>query len=61
MQLYFQLREDVIRGLYPWGTKLPSKRFLAAEAGVSVITVEHAYGILCEEGYLCLLYTSRCV
>lgn len=52
MQLYFQLREDVIRGLYPWGTKLPSKRFLAAEAGVSVITVEHAYGILCEEGYL---------
>lgn len=52
MQLYFKLREDIIRGVYPWGGKLPSKRLLAAEAGVSVITVEHAYGILCEEGYL---------
>ena len=52
MQLYFKLREDIIRGVYPWGGKLPSKRLLAAESGVSVITVEHAYGILCEEGYL---------
>lgn len=51
MQLYRQLREDIVRGVYPCGTKLPSKRLLAAETGVSVITVEHAYGILCDEGY----------
>ena len=29
MQLYFKLREDIIRGVYPWGGKLPSKRLLA--------------------------------
>ena len=52
MQLYLKLREDITRGVYPWGGKLPSKRLLAAEAGVSVITVEHAYGILCDEGYI---------
>ena len=52
LQLYHQLRQDIVDGVYPYGTKLPSKRLLAEEAGVSLITVEHAYGILCEEGYL---------
>lgn len=51
LQLYEQLREDIVKGLYPYGAKLPSKRILSEEAGVSVITVEHAYALLCDEGY----------
>ena len=52
MQLYLQLREDIIQSVYKYGDKLPSKRMLAAETGTSVITVEHTYGILCDEGYI---------
>lgn len=51
LQLYRQLRDDIIQGLYPFETKLPSKRLLADETGVSIITIEHAYALLCEEGY----------
>lgn len=52
MQLYQQLRRDIVGGIYPYGTKLPSKRLLAEESDVSVITIEHAYSILCDEGYV---------
>lgn len=52
LQLYEQLRGDIVKGVLPYGTKLPSKRLLAEETGVSVITVEHTYSILCEEGYI---------
>ena len=52
MQLYEQLRTDIINSLYKFGDKLPSKRILAEETQTSVITVEHAYAILCEEGYI---------
>ena len=52
LQLYHQLRGDIVSGVYPNGTKLPSKLLLAEQTGVSVITVEHAYAILCDEGYL---------
>lgn len=51
LQLYEQLREDITKGILPFGTKLPSKRLLAAETQVSVITIQHAYAILCDEGY----------
>lgn len=51
LQLYEQFREDIVSGSYRYGQKLPSKRTLSEETGVSVITVEHAYGLLCEEGY----------
>lgn len=51
MQLYYQLRRQITEGGYRRGSKLPSKRFLAEETGVSVITVEHAYALLAEEGY----------
>ncbi len=47
-----QLREDITSGTYKYGGKLPSKRLLAEETGRSVITVEHAYNILCDEGYV---------
>ena len=52
LQLYKQIREDIIAGNYPYNTKLPSKRSLASETGVSTITVEHAYALLCDEGYV---------
>ena len=51
MQLYAQLRDDLTSGWYEYGSRLPSKRLLAEETGTSVITVEHAYAILCDEGY----------
>ena len=52
LQLYKQIREDIIAENYPYNTKLPSKRSLAVETGVSTITVEHAYALLCDEGYV---------
>lgn len=52
LQLYKQIREDIVDENYPYNTKLPSKRSLAEETGVSIITVEHAYALLCDEGYV---------
>lgn len=52
LQLYTQIRDDITGDIYKYGDKLPSKRIIAAESGVSVITAEHAYGILCDEGYI---------
>lgn len=52
LELYSSIRDDIVDGIYSFGDKLPSKRNLAADTGTSVITVEHAYSILCEEGYI---------
>ena len=52
MQLYEQLRKDIVSGVLAYGSKLPSKRILAEETGVSVITTSHTYAILCDEGYI---------
>ena len=52
LQLYEQLKKDIVSGVYPYGSKLPSKRILAAETSLSVIPVEHAYALLCDEGYI---------
>lgn len=52
LQLYKQLRRDIVTGAYPYGGKLPSKRLLAEETGVSVITAEHTLALLSEEGYI---------
>ena len=46
------MRADIVRGVYAFGTKLPSKRLVALETDLSVITVQHAYDILCDEGYI---------
>lgn len=51
LQIYKQLRRDIIAGIYAYNSKLPSKRLLAEELGISTITVEHAYALLCDEGY----------
>lgn len=52
LQLYHRLRRDIIEGRYRYREKMPSKRTLAEEQGVSVITIEHCYELLLEEGYL---------
>lgn len=52
LQLYRQVRDDIIKELYPHNGRLPSKRLIAEETGVSTVTVEHAYALLCEEGYI---------
>ena len=52
LKIYEQVREDIIKGRYPVGSKLPSKRVMADAMGMSVITVEHAYELLAEEGYI---------
>lgn len=51
LQLYMQVRDDIIKGIFPFESKLPSKRVLASEMGVSLVTVEHSYALLCDEGY----------
>ena len=51
LQIYKQIRHDIIDGLYPFGTKLPSMRLLCDELSVSTVTVDHAYSLLCDEGY----------
>lgn len=52
LQLYYQIKEDIVKELYPYGSKLPSKRTVAEETQVSTVTVEHAYALLCDEGYI---------
>ena len=52
IQIYKQMRRDIIDGIYSYKTKLPSVRTLCDELGVSTVTVEHAYALLCEEGYV---------
>ena len=52
LQLYNYLRNDIVNGVYEYNSKLPSKRILADETGVSTITIEHTYALLCDEGYV---------
>lgn len=51
MQIYRTIRSKIIGGAFTFGSRLPSKRTLAEDCGVSVATIEHAYAMLCEEGY----------
>lgn len=52
LQLYQQLRADILKCAYGHGARLPSKRLLAEELHTSLSTIEHAYALLCEEGYV---------
>ena len=52
LQLYKQVRDDILNQIYPYDSKLPSKRTLAEDLGISTVTVEHAYALLCDEGYV---------
>ena len=60
MQIYQELRSRIISGAFVYDAKLPSKRVLAKECLVSVITVEHAYQLLCDEGYCEMKPRSGC-
>ncbi len=51
-QLYRHIRGEIEAGRLAPGTRLPSKRALAAHLKVSVVTVEGAYEQLLAEGYL---------
>ena len=50
--LYKCIRNDITQGKNKAGEKLPSKRSFAKNLGISVITVENAYGQLLAEGYI---------
>ena len=52
LRIYKELREKIVKGVFSYGEKIPSKRIIAEEFDVSIITIEHAYGLLCEEGYI---------
>ena len=52
LRLYILLREEILRGDRQYGEKLPSRRELAREHGLSVITVEHSLDLLTQEGYV---------
>ena len=50
--IYKMIKKDIQDGTLRKGEKLPSKRALAEHLGVSLITVENAYQMLKEEGYI---------
>ncbi|WP_295995228.1 PLP-dependent aminotransferase family protein [uncultured Adlercreutzia sp.] len=51
-QLFDQIHERIESGDYPTGSKLPSIRGLAADLGCARNTVETAYHLLTQEGYV---------
>lgn len=51
-QLYNFIKKDIMEYVFSANEKLPSKRSLAAQLGISVITVENAYEQLLAEGYI---------
>src|SRR5262245_66662945 len=52
-QLYRQIRDELISGSFSNGSsRLPSSRALAADLGISRLTVNLAFAKLHEEGYL---------
>ncbi len=50
--LYVCIKNDILSDKLEAGTKLPSKRSLAKNLGLSVITVENAYSQLIAEGFI---------
>ena len=52
LEVYQGIKNKIVSGEYKTGEKLPSKRITADKTGTSVITVEKAYNMLCEEGYI---------
>ncbi len=52
LESYERIKQNIIDGNYKYGDKLPSKRDAASIAQVSLITIQHAYELLCDEGYI---------
>lgn len=51
-QLYLQIRQQILTGRLPGGTRLPSTRTLCREQGLSRITILNAFDQLTAEGLL---------
>ena len=51
-QLTRHIQNDILEGRLSAGTHLPSKRQAARDLGVSIMTVQSAYGQLLAEGYI---------
>ncbi|MDD6381316.1 MAG: PLP-dependent aminotransferase family protein [Lachnospiraceae bacterium] len=51
LEIYYKLRDAIVKKAYAYGQKLPSKRALADQMHVSVITIGHSYELLVDEGY----------
>ena len=52
LEIYKHIKNLIISGEYSCNQKLPSKRVMADKTGCSVITVEKAYSMLTDEGYI---------
>jgi len=52
VELYEEMKNRIVSGIYKYGDKLPSKRTISADMNVSLITVQHAYALLSDEGYI---------
>ena len=50
--IYLDVKTKILQGDYQAGEKLPSKRVMADKMGCSIVTVESAYAMLEEEGYI---------
>ena len=51
-QLYLQIRQQILAGRLPGGTRLPSTRTLCKEQDLSRITILNAFDLLTAEGFL---------
>jgi GntR family transcriptional regulator/MocR family aminotransferase len=52
LSIYEKIRDRIVDGTYPYDSYIPSKRTAAEDYHVSLISVEHAYNLLIEEGYI---------
>lgn len=52
VEIYKYIKDKIVTGSYKSNEKLPSKRSMADKMGTSIITVEKAYGMLIDEGYI---------
>lgn len=54
--LYQQIRNEIVRGIAQGelapGDQLPSVRSLAADLGINLHTVNKAYAVLCDQGFV---------
>ena len=52
LNLYEIMRDEITSGSWPYGARVPSRRQTALDRGLSAVTVEHSYELLCQEGYI---------
>lgn len=56
--IYLQLRNEIVKGIasgqFRYGEALPTVRTLAKELQVNNMTVNKAYSLLKQEGYICI-------